>query len=181
MQTRSVPSDRRRIVNSHWDVVPHQSRQELSCSEVNSGAVIFTVKTCSHYEQTFRMVSRYLVSMVNTCRPGILSMWDINIEIPPELYCPSPVLQNLFIVQHNCLASWNVFSSLVISLKTVAPIPSFVLLQDPPVWHTRLPSFGGLKRICPRNTQWGATKGFMLCSLQVITNLSYSSCVYWMP
>jgi len=32
------------------------------------------------------MVSRYLVSMVVTCRPRTLSTWDINIEVPPELY-----------------------------------------------------------------------------------------------
>jgi len=32
------------------------------------------------------MVSRYLVRMVVTCRPRTLSMRDINIEVPPELY-----------------------------------------------------------------------------------------------
>ena len=31
------------------------------------------------------IVSRYLVSMVVTCRPRTLSMRDINIEVPPEL------------------------------------------------------------------------------------------------
>jgi len=32
------------------------------------------------------MVSRYLVSIVVTCRPRTLSTRDINIEVPPELY-----------------------------------------------------------------------------------------------
>jgi len=33
-----------------------------------------------------RMVSRYLVRMVVTCRPRTLSTRDINIEVSPELY-----------------------------------------------------------------------------------------------
>jgi len=37
-------------------------------------------------EEMFEMVSRYLVSMVVTCRPRTLSTRDINIEVPPELY-----------------------------------------------------------------------------------------------
>ena len=37
-------------------------------------------------EEMFGMVSRYLVSMVNTCRPRTLLTRDINIEVPPELY-----------------------------------------------------------------------------------------------
>ena len=37
-------------------------------------------------EEMFGMVSRYLVSMVVTCRPRTLSTRDINIEVPPELY-----------------------------------------------------------------------------------------------
>jgi len=32
------------------------------------------------------MDRRYLVSMVDTCRPHSLLMRDINIEVPPELY-----------------------------------------------------------------------------------------------
>jgi len=32
------------------------------------------------------MVSRYLVSMVDTCRLGTLSTQDINIEVSPEVY-----------------------------------------------------------------------------------------------
>jgi len=37
-------------------------------------------------EEMFGMVSRYLVSIVVTCRPGTLSTRDINIEVPPKLY-----------------------------------------------------------------------------------------------
>ena len=37
-------------------------------------------------EEMFGMVSRYLASMVVTCRPRTLSTRDINIEVPPELY-----------------------------------------------------------------------------------------------
>jgi len=65
-------------VNSHWDVVPHwyQRNQELFSLEVNDKTIIFSVKQCSHYEEIFRMVSRYLVRMVDPCRlhtllPGI--------------------------------------------------------------------------------------------------------------
>jgi len=58
---------------------------------------------------------------------------------------PAPFLQQLSIVQHNCLGSWNQFSSPFNSLKTVTPTPSFVLLQDPPVFRNHLPSFGGFK------------------------------------
>jgi len=63
---------------------------------------------------------------------------------------PAPVLQQLSIVQHNCLGSWNVFSSLFISLKTVTQTPSFFLLQDPPVFRNRLPSFVGFKAFVPK-------------------------------
>jgi len=73
-------------VHSDWDVVPHQRDQPLSSLDVNSGALIFRVKQCSHYEKMFGMVSRYLVSMVDTCRPRTLSMQDINIKVPSELY-----------------------------------------------------------------------------------------------
>jgi len=66
-------------------VVLHQRNQELASPEVNGGAIIFRVKRCSHYEEMFGMVSRYLVSMVNTCRPRTLSTRDINIKVPSEL------------------------------------------------------------------------------------------------
>ena len=73
-------------MNSDWDVVPHQRNQELSSPEVNGGVIIFTVKQCLHYEEKFGIVSRYLVSMVDACRPGTLLTRDINIEVPPERY-----------------------------------------------------------------------------------------------
>jgi len=59
-------------VNSDWDVVPYQKNQERTSPEVNTGAILFMVKQCSHYEEILGMVSRYLVSIVNTCRPRTL-------------------------------------------------------------------------------------------------------------
>jgi len=73
-------------VISDWDVMPHQRNQECSSPGVNDGAILFRVKRCSHYEKIFGMVSRYLVSMVDACKPGTLLTWNINIEVPLELY-----------------------------------------------------------------------------------------------
>ena len=73
-------------MNSDWDMVPHQRNQELFSLEVNGGAIIFRIKRCSHYKEMFGVVSKYLVSMVNTCRPHPPSTCDINIKLPPELY-----------------------------------------------------------------------------------------------
>ena len=73
-------------MNSDWNMVPHERNQELSSPEVNGGAIIFRVKQCSHYEEMFGIDSRYLVSMVDTCRPRTLSTRDTNIKLPPELY-----------------------------------------------------------------------------------------------
>jgi len=42
-----------------------------------------------------------------------------------------------------------VFSSLLNSLKAVIPLPLFVFLQDPPVFHNRLPSFARFKAFAP--------------------------------
>jgi len=74
------------MVNSYWDVVPHERNQQPSSQEVNGGAIIFRVKQCSQYEEMFGTLSRYLVSIVDTCRPRTLSTRDINIEVPPVLY-----------------------------------------------------------------------------------------------
>jgi len=73
-------------VYSDWDVVAHQRDQELSTLEVNSGVLIFRVKHGAHYEEMFGIVCRYLVSMVDTCRPRTLSTRDINIKVPSELH-----------------------------------------------------------------------------------------------
>ena len=70
-------------MNTDWDVVPNQENQDLSSPEDNGGVIIFRVKRCSYYEEMFRMVGRYLVSMVDTCRPCSLATGDINIEVPP--------------------------------------------------------------------------------------------------
>ena len=66
--------------------MPYQRNQELSSLEVNGRAIIFRVKQCSHFQEMFGIGSRYLVSIGDTCRPRTLSTWDLNTEVPPELY-----------------------------------------------------------------------------------------------
>jgi len=53
------------------------------------------------------------------------------------------------LVQHNCLASWNVFLSLFRSFTQLAQPPSIVALQDPPVYRGKLPSFKLFSAISP--------------------------------
>jgi len=67
-------------------MVPHQRNQELSSLEVKWWGDIILGQKVFALEEMFGMVSRYLVSMVVTCRPRTLSTWDINIEVPLELY-----------------------------------------------------------------------------------------------
>ena len=66
-------------------MVPHRRNGSLSSPEVNSGAIRFRVNWFSHHEEMFGMVSRYVVSMVDTWRPRTLSTRDINIEVPISL------------------------------------------------------------------------------------------------
>jgi len=68
----SVTPDGRSIVNSDWDLVPCQKNQELSSPAVNGKVIIFSVKQCVHYEEMFRMVRRYLVTMGDSCWPHTL-------------------------------------------------------------------------------------------------------------
>jgi len=70
--------------------------------------------------------------------------------MPPSLaqgLAPAPAF--LSIIQHNCLASWNVFLSLFESFKEASTYLSIVLLQDPPVNKAHLPSFNGFKSFFP--------------------------------
>jgi len=60
---------------------------------------------------------------------------------------PNPKLHS--IVQHNCLASWDVSLSLFELFKEATTYPSGVLLQDPPVNKAHLPSFNGCKSFFP--------------------------------
>ena len=62
---------------------------------------------------------------------------------------PASALRQLAIVQQNCLGSWNVFSSLFTSLKTVTPLRLFVLVQDYPIFPSCMPSFWGFKAFAP--------------------------------
>ena len=55
---------------------------------------------------------------------------------------------NLTLVQHNSLASWDVFLSLFNSFVDFSPI-DIVLLQDLRVYHGSLPSFAGFKAFAP--------------------------------
>ena len=75
-------------MNSYWDIVPvlYQRIRELSSPEVNGGGIIFRVKHCSHNEEMFRIVIRYLVSMVDSYRLRTLSTRNINIEVPLVLH-----------------------------------------------------------------------------------------------
>jgi len=53
------------------------------------------------------------------------------------------------LVQHNCLASWDVFLSLFGSFAQLAHPPSIVTLQDPPVYRGKLPSFNSFSVFSP--------------------------------
>src|ERR1700709_551272 len=57
--------------------------------------------------------------------------------------------KKLFFIQHNCLGSWDVFLSLFNSFKRLPTPPHLVLLQDPPVFRNRLPSFAFYKAFAP--------------------------------
>jgi len=58
----------------------------------------------------------------------------------------------LSIVQHNCLASWDVFLSLFNSFALAKNPPSIVCLPAPPVWRNRLPSHSGFTSFAPSAT-----------------------------
>ena len=60
---------------------PHYNR---SSPEVNCWLILFRVRWCSHYEEMFKMASRYLVSMVDTCRLGTLRrrIWILKCCLP---------------------------------------------------------------------------------------------------
>jgi len=55
---------------------------------------------------------------------------------------------NLTLIQHNSLGSWDVFLSLFSSLVD-GPPPDIVLLQDPPSSKGFPPSFSGFKSVAP--------------------------------
>jgi len=55
---------------------------------------------------------------------------------------------NLTLIQHNSLGSWDVFLSLLSSLADSCPT-DIVLLQDPPSSKGFLPSFIGFKPFAP--------------------------------
>src|SRR5205807_3768198 len=55
----------------------------------------------------------------------------------------------LYIFQHNCLGSWDVFLSFFHSFATVKAPPDIICLQDPPGWRGRLPSFPGFQSFAP--------------------------------
>jgi len=86
MQTSFSSSWRKKDCELWLDrgATPEKSRALQSGSQwwgdIIQGQKVFAL------EEMFGMVSRYLVSMVVTCRPRTLSTWDINIEVPPELY-----------------------------------------------------------------------------------------------
>ena len=56
--------------------------------------------------------------------------------------------QDMTLVQHNSLGSWDVFLSLLNSFVGLPPV-DIVMLQDPPLRKGFLPSFAGFKSFCP--------------------------------
>ena len=56
--------------------------------------------------------------------------------------------QNITLVQHNSLGSWDVFLSLFNSFVGLPPV-DVIFLQDPPSRKGFLPSFAGFKSFCP--------------------------------
>ena len=56
--------------------------------------------------------------------------------------------QDMTLVQHNSLGSWDVFLSLFSSIIGLPPV-DVVMLQDPPSWNGTLPSLAGFKSFCP--------------------------------
>src|ERR1700709_2211875 len=57
--------------------------------------------------------------------------------------------KQLSFVQHNCLGSRDVFLSLFNSFQKLPSPPHLVLLQDPPDFRNRLPSFAFYKASAP--------------------------------
>ena len=58
------------------------------------------------------------------------------------------------LVQHICLASWDVFLSLFGSFTQLSHPPSIVALQDPPVYRGKLPSFNLFTVFSPPHNRW---------------------------
>src|ERR1700712_441507 len=59
------------------------------------------------------------------------------------------------IAQHNCLGSWNVFTSLFQSLAAHPVFISIIALQDPPVLKGKLPVFPGYTSFAPASAATG--------------------------
>jgi len=76
-------------------------------------------------------------------QPGKMSH---SSEILPTGLGPGPFL---FIVQDNCLPSWDVFVSLFNLLASVKHPPLIVCFQDPPVWRNHLPLYTGFTLFAP--------------------------------
>src|ERR1700712_223214 len=66
---------------------------------------------------------------------------------------------SLNIAQHNCLGSWNVFTSLFQSLAAHPVFISIIALQDPPVSKGLLPIFPGYTSFAPAVPTSGKPRG----------------------
>src|ERR1700712_5420882 len=62
---------------------------------------------------------------------------------------------SLNIAQHNCLGSWNVFTSLFESLAAHPVFISIVALEDPPISRGRLAVFPGFSSFGPTSAGSG--------------------------
>ena len=91
---------------------------------------------------------------------------------------PAPSLNFLSLVQHNCLGSWSVFTSLFNSLRAAPIVPSFVFVQDPPVFRNRLPTFGGFKLFAPSFASGCAPRVACYAALSILQSFPILPCFF---
>ena len=89
--------------------------------------------------------------------------------------------KKLSFIQHNCLGSWDVFLSLFNSFKGLPTPPHLVLLQDPPIFRNRLPSFAFYKAFAPPPTQGAPPRVAIYASLSFQQGFSILPCFFDLP
>src|SRR5437868_6459174 len=99
---------------------------------------------------------------------------SVSPDETPTPFAPSPhpILKQLSIVQHNSLASWDVFLSLFNSFRGLPQSPQLVFLQDPPVYRGRLSVFSGFKAFAPPPPQGKAVRVAAYLSLEFLSSYS---------
>src|ERR1700710_903302 len=99
---------------------------------------------------------------------------------PTGPHDPSP-LKQLSFVQHNCLGSWDVFLSLFNSFQKLPTPPHLVLLQDPPIFRNRLPSFAFYKAFAPPPTPGTPPRVAIYASFNFQQGFSILPCFFDRP